>query len=235
MRLVVTRPVQDAGPLAERLRAMGHEAVVEPMLTVRIDPAAAIPDERWRALVVTSANAVRALKGRKELERLRAVPVFAVGASSAEAARSEGFTDVTSADGDLVALAERIRQAVPREDGRLLYVTGRQISGDLAGKLRKDGYWVERVVLYEAERAQTLSSELADALSGGEIDGVLLFSARTAGVWTEITGRTVTGDAMDGVTHYCLSPAVAALVREGIPVRVAETPDTEALLRLLDR
>jgi uroporphyrinogen-III synthase len=237
MLLVVTRPEEDARPLAERLRALGHEVVVEPMLVIAIDRNAVLAPGPWQAILVTSANAIRALSGRPETAGLLAVPVLTVGTASADAAREAGFASVTSADGDLDALASLVRATTGPGDGRLLYVTGRMVSGDLAGMLGREGYDVVRQVLYDAVAADRLSRPLADAIRAGTVDGVLLFSKRTARIWVDAIRREGLGAASIG--HFCLSKAIAAVIAGAISpppaVMVAEKPHVDALLRLLDR
>src|SRR3990172_4682210 len=58
MRVLVTRPLEDVGPLVDALRARGHETMVEPMLAIerRPDVGAPLPLDGVQALVVTSAN-----------------------------------------------------------------------------------------------------------------------------------------------------------------------------------
>ena len=56
MRIAVTRPEEDAGPLTATLTAMGHEVVMAPLLTIRPRDGVAIPDLPWQAVAVTSAG-----------------------------------------------------------------------------------------------------------------------------------------------------------------------------------
>jgi uroporphyrinogen-III synthase len=63
----------------------------------------------WTAVIVTSANALRATDGK--LGALRSLPLYAVGARTAEAARAAGFKTVHVADGDARARAALSRCA----------------------------------------------------------------------------------------------------------------------------
>jgi uroporphyrinogen-III synthase len=76
---------------------MGLDPVVAPLFTV--EPVAWEPPEPtgYDAVLLTSANAVR--HGGEGLQRLRGLPVHAVGAATAEAAREAGF-DVASTGKD---------------------------------------------------------------------------------------------------------------------------------------
>ncbi|MEX0852723.1 MAG: uroporphyrinogen-III synthase, partial [Bauldia sp.] len=93
MRLLVTRPEPDAGETAGRLGGLGHAVVIQPMTRIVFSPEPVDWPEP-AALVLTSRNAVRGLERWPRAKAWRNLPVFAVGASTAELARRVGFTDV---------------------------------------------------------------------------------------------------------------------------------------------
>ena len=92
MRLLVTRPQADAERTAAALRARGHDVVVAPLLRIEPLPDAEIGAGPWAAILVTSANAARAIARHRASRRIaRRLPVFAVGDRSAQAMRDGGF------------------------------------------------------------------------------------------------------------------------------------------------
>ena len=64
VRLLLTRPEPDAARTAAALRARGHEPIVAPLLAIEIVSDADLGAGPWAAILVTSANAVRAIAGR---------------------------------------------------------------------------------------------------------------------------------------------------------------------------
>src|SRR5688572_2316006 len=100
MRLLVTRPGPDNARTAATLRQMGHDVMLAPMLRIETIADADLGPPPCAAILLTSANGARALAGHPRLPELKALPVLAVGKTSAETARDAGFTDVTSANGD---------------------------------------------------------------------------------------------------------------------------------------
>lgn len=232
MRVLVTRPSEDAVALARALGVRGHEAVVAPLLTIVARPDAAVDLAGVQAILVTSANGARAF-GR--VTARRDLPVLAVGAASSAAARDEGFADVRVAGGDVAALAGLAAQTLDARAGPLLHVAGGDVAGDLGGALGSRGFAVRRAVLYEARVAAALPDPARGALERGTIDAVLLFSPRTAAAFVDLTQRAGLEPALGRVEAACLSQAVAAAAR-GLPwrrMRVAARPTTEALLDLL--
>lgn len=229
MRLLITRPEEDAEPLATALAARGIASLIEPLLTVA-DVAGPAPDLAGvQALLVTSANGVRAF-ARRSPER--AMPVLGVGDASAAAARQLGFTSVKSAAGDVVALARLVVAELDPRNGALLHVASSKVAGDLAGKLARAGFDCRRQVLYQARAATVLGPKTRAALDAGAVDGVLLFSPRTASIFARLITDAGIAGACRRMTAYCLSRAVADAV-SGLAWRgvvVASAPNQESLL-----
>ena len=94
MQLIVTRPTEDAQALAEKLSAIGHDVVSAPMISIVFFENVSIPQEEWQAILVTSANSVRALERLRAHEPLSGTLVLAVGPASSEAAEAAGFRTV---------------------------------------------------------------------------------------------------------------------------------------------
>ncbi len=233
MRLLVTRPEPDAERTAVALRARGHEPVVAPLFEIQILSQADLSAGRWTAFLVTSANALWGLAGQSHRDEVRNVPVFAVGDRTAQAVRDAGFTAVTSAGGNANDLAELVAAHL-NPPARLLYLTGEDRSGDLAGTLRARGFAVDMVVVYRAVAAETLPVEAATALTRG-IDGVLHYSRRSAETYVQAARRAGLLASALKPTHFCLSAQVAEpLAQAGAAdIRIATRPAEADLIDLI--
>ena len=222
MRVWVTRAEPGASATAKRLRAAGHDPLVAPLLAIRF--LAPLMDLNGvAALAFTSANGVRAFSA---LSEDRALPVFAVGDATAQAARAAGFARVRSASGDvrgLAALIEAERAGLP---GEVLHPGARALAGDLAGTLTAAAVSARAVAVYEAAPA-ALSAETLAVLPS--LDAVLIHSPRAAQLLAETAApRTLRA--------CCISAAAAApLAGAGFRrIDVAARPDEESLLALLE-
>ncbi len=234
MRLLVTRPREDAEALAGLLRERGIETLVEPLLEIEFTGAAGIDLLGVQALLATSANGVRALarsEGRRDL------PLFAVGDATARAAAEAGFTAVVSAAGDVEDLARLVSRRLDADRGTLVHVAGTRIAGDLAGILEASGFTCRREVLYRARPASRLSPAAIGEMEAGTLDGGIFFSPRTAATFASLVGEGGLAEALGVMTAFCLSPAVAEKAG-ALPWRrlvVAERPDQESLLAAIER
>jgi uroporphyrinogen-III synthase len=224
MRLIVTRPEQDAGPLKQKLEAKGHSVTVMPLLDIVPHTGLVIADENWQAVCATSANAIRSFDGVAAVSHL---PLLTVGPQSLAAARKAGFANASAHGGDVKGLADHVRSHLRAEDGPILYLSGAEVSGDLKGALEACGFKVVKLVVYDAVPAE--AALLRSLLN--EHDGVLLYSPRTAKLFV----KAAPDAEAERLMYYCLSANVAAALPRNWPRAIAETPDEAALLALLDR
>ncbi|MDV7340860.1 uroporphyrinogen-III synthase [Terasakiella sp. A23] len=237
MRLLVTRPKEDADPLVKILKSKGHEAVTFPLLTIKgeADGAKALADLKVadiQAILVTSANGVRHLASA---DKRRSFKILAVGDASAKAASEAGFKSVESATGDVEALAKLAKEKCDPKKGKLIHVAGSRIAGDLKGLLEKDGFEYVRVVLYSADKTTDLSLTLKKDISAGTINGVLLYSPRTATAFVELAEKAKIKSSLKNLSAFCLSKAVADKLKDAgfKEIITAKTPDQDALVACL--
>src|SRR5579864_5322577 len=88
-RVLVLRPEPGANTTVTRARERGLDAVAAPLF--KIEPVSWLAPEvgDFDGLLLTSANAVRSAGA--QLENFLALPVYAVGKLTSEAARERGF------------------------------------------------------------------------------------------------------------------------------------------------
>lgn len=219
LRIAITRMQPEAEKTAARVRALGGEAIVAPLLSF-----APLPfDARLhgvQALLFTSANGVRAFADAS-VQRDRTV--LTVGDTTAGAALDAGFADVRSADGDVAALAAMAAATLDPQAGALLYISGADIARDLVAMLTVDGFCAERRIAYEARAAAALPPALT-----APFDLILFHSARSANIFVALGAP-----GADKLAAICLSQTVAdaaARVHWGKLI-VAPAPREEALLQ----
>jgi uroporphyrinogen-III synthase len=187
----------------------------------------------WSAVIITSANAVRVLTAA-QLAPLLKLPLYAVGERSAEAARTAGFRDVRSAQGDAAALVCLIDERYVNESAPHLYLAGVDRAADIAGTLAGKGIKVTTVVVYR-NMTTGFPPELIRAIEQKQVDAVLHFSRRSAENF--VIGTRTAGLVTPALApkQLCLSaqvaePLTAAGARD---VAIARRPDEASLLALL--
>ena len=232
MRVLITRPQDDAEALAAALRAQGVDSLIAPLLTIETIDTAPPDLAGVQALLFTSANGARAFA---RASTARDLPVFAVGDATARSARAAGFARVESAAGAVDDLAALVGARLDPAAGALLHAAGADVAGDLAAALGARGFAVRRVTLYRAHKAAHLPEAAARAIAEGALDAVLFFSPRSAATFVTLAIKAGVGPALSRLDALCLSEAVAEAARQGTwrSVAVAAKPEQPALSQLV--
>lgn len=236
MAVLVTRPHPDNEVTARSLRERGFEVVLAPMLRFEALPLADDIDTDFAAVIVTSANALRAVEA--QLEGFLKLPLFAVGEHTASEARRFGFGQVISAEGDAGKLRDLLRKSLKSKKAkRLLYLAGNDLSRDLAGALGERGFEVVTRTTYRMVALSSLSRQTRDAFAANEVEAVLHYSQRSARAFLEAARAEGVEISALAVPQCCISANVAAILREAgaLQVLAAASPDENALFGALER
>jgi uroporphyrinogen-III synthase len=214
--LVVLRPEPGATETVRKAGQRGLDAVAIPLFEV--EPVTwDVPNlNAFDALLLTSANAV--LYGGADLEALKSLPVYAVGAATAKAAREAGFEIAMTGDRGVDELLSGINPGA-----KLIHISGehRRVSSDPLQAITPITAYRSR------ERAAPNLTEAEGAV-------VLLHSPRAAAVFREMLASANLNRA--SVAIAAISPAAAeAAGGDWESVDVAERPSDEALLALAER
>ncbi|HET9355688.1 MAG TPA: uroporphyrinogen-III synthase [Sphingomicrobium sp.] len=209
-KLLLLRPEPGLSASMERARAMGLEAIARPLF--RVEPVAwQAPDPaQYDSLLLTSANAAR--HGGPELDKLAALPVQAVGAATAAAARDSGFIVQAVGETDLAELLVRLPPRL-----RLLHLAGEDHRA-------VDDPRIDRRIVY---RSAIVGEPHLPSLEGLV---AAVHSPRAGARLAELA------DARGTAVVAAISAAAAAACGSGWErVEVAETPNDNSLLALAAR
>lgn len=236
MIVLVTRPEPDNRATASKLRALGHEALLAPMLRFEAVPFEAVAPEVFSGTIVTSANALRAVAGHSSLTKLK---LFAVGERTAAVARANGFKNVEAAGGNAAALHDLVVARWTATPGKapLLYLAGEDLSADLGVRLSLDGIPVVTRTVYRMVARDEFPDDVVAALRGGLVAAVLHYSRRSASAFVAAARRAGIEARALAPVQICMSEGVAEGLRaagaEGVAAAV--TPDEDAVFATLQR
>jgi uroporphyrinogen-III synthase len=241
MAILVTRPQPDNNVTAAALRASGYTVLAAPMLRFERVMLSLDAGAHPQAVIVTSANALRALAEQPALPDLLRLPLFAVGDRTAQAARDAGFAQVVSAQGDAGALRDLVMKRAKKSgltDGAtLLYLAGADLARDLAGELGGHGFHVVTQTTYRMAPVVGLPDDVVAAFAAGTVDAVLHYSRRSARAFFQAAGHDGVEISALALPHCCLSEAIAAVAHDAGATQViaAAVPDEASLFAALAR
>ena len=236
MRLLVTRPEPDALKLGGVLEEMGHEATVDPLLSVSFEGGEPVDLDSAQALIATSRNALRAIKASPALIIARALPLFAVGKATAAEARALGFETVVTGAGTAAELVAHIVSALDPAAGLCSSLGRRYSGGEPAGRVGDT-----RLPRDSAHRLSNApGTRLGRRHSGAIGNGRNRrhnpdVAAHGCGLrhpsWQARLAATIRP-----LPHFCLSAAVARRLQPlgTVRIEIAEAPRLEELLALID-
>jgi uroporphyrinogen-III synthase len=216
MRVLIVRPEPGAAVTAARVRALGHDALLMPLLATEAVPWT-LPDSVQDAVLITSAAGVR--HAGPQATPLLAVPALCVGEATAAAARAAGWRDVRVGPGTLQGLLDGLADGPQR---RLLHLAGE----DRTPAIVPATITITAITVYRAA--------LRPLPALPAVHAVLLHSPRTArhfaAEWDRLGGRR--GD----VTLFAISAPTLTAAGTGWKAGLAApTPDDAALLAMLPK
>ena len=159
MHILLTRPLEDCSEMILKFKSLGHQVSHLPLLRIDKVNYDEINFLDYRAIIFTSANAVKFLNLKKIDKKLLC---FCVGNATEKKARSVGFQNVIAAEGNVENLKELVLQNFHQKDGKLIYVSGENISVDLDQQLIEEGYNIKRIVNYRTVHNQEFDQSFVD-------------------------------------------------------------------------
>jgi uroporphyrinogen-III synthase len=238
--VLITRPRDDDGGLADSLRERGAVAIEAPVIRIAPVRAGGPLDKAIREsenggfawIAFTSANAVEAWFDRATalglIDGSLPARVAAVGDATGAALLRRGIApDLVPREFTTAALG----RAFPRGKGRVLLPRADIAQPDLEEALERKGWTVVRVDAYRTVPVRSLPSEARRALESGDVDALAFTSASTVDGFVRVAG------VVRGPRVACIGPVTARAARgAGFAVHAVARPHTiEGLVEGLER
>lgn len=214
--VLVIRPEPGNAATVAAARALGLDAHGYPLFDMAAAPWSVPDPAPYRALLAGSANVFRL--GGEGLSQLRHLPVHAVGAVTADAARAAGFAVEAIGEGGLQPMASALAP------GRYLRLAGEK----RVPLALPEGVQVDDIVVYAAA-GLPMPPALVSALAGPAV--VLLHSGEAATHFAAESARL--GVNRSKIALACLAPRIGQMAGHGWQhIEIAETRSDHAVLAL---
>ena len=177
MHILLTRPLEDSREMILKFQSLSHEVSHMPLISIEGVKYEDLSFSDFKAIIFTSSNAIKFLD-IKSIDKK--IICFCVGNATEKKARSSGFQNVFSADGNVNNLKELILQNYNSSNGKLLYVSGEIISNDLDQQLISEGYNVKRIVNYSAKPVEKFNEVFIEKLKLKMPEIVYVYSQNSA-------------------------------------------------------
>jgi len=206
MHILLTRPYFQSLATQKELEASGNTVSFSPVLNIQQCEFDETIFGRSAGFIVTSANAAVQLCMRDEVDL--SLPIFAVGPATAAPLINAGFVNVHIAEGDAESLIPVILKRQSPSQGMLTYLSGQNVTEDIADTLQSHGYQAKRVIVYKASPIQRLPEATQNLFLQREVDIVVFMSYRTALHFTKLIEDAGWSNHLEHIKAVCMSEQV---------------------------
>jgi uroporphyrinogen-III synthase len=230
-QVILTRNTDDGQKTAMILRARGFDPILAPLFATVPIPHS-VPDIAFAAVIATSRHALHLLSATAQ-PTLKTLPLYCVGAATAESAHTLGFKTILTGPGTAAGLAAEILQTRKKGEA-LLFLTGDPHRPELEQALAPH-FALTTLSLYRSKTCADFPAEALRKIT--DPDPIWLHfslnSAERAAVLIEKAGQAA---LFYQGQHIALSPPISDhLTRAGCKTCLtAAEPNLEAMLDALN-
>ena len=211
MHILLTRPLEDIQELILKFQELGHVVSHMPVIKIEKVNYKSINFSEFSGIIFTSSNAIKHLDTRL-IDKNKIC--FCVGSATEKKARSVGFQNVISTDGNVSNLKELILQNFNHSSGKLLYISGEVITNDLDQDLISNGYDVKRIINYTAKSIENLDEKFIENLKQTMPDIVYIYSQNSASSFLKLIKNYNLSDFWMNTNLMCISEKTSSILNE---------------------
>ena len=211
MHILLTRPLEDIQELILKFQELGHVVSHMPVIKIEKVNYKSINFSEFSGIIFTSSNAIKHLDIRL-IDKNQIC--FCVGSATEKKARSVGFQNVISTDGNVSNLKELILQNFNHSSGKLLYISGEVITNDLDQDLISNGYDVKRIINYTARSIENLDEKFIEKLKLKMPEIVYIYSQNSALSFLKLIKNYNLDDFWMNTNLMCISEKTSSILNE---------------------
>ncbi len=211
MHILLTRPLIDCSDMILKFKSLGHQVSHLPLLNIEKINYEEINFSDYGGIIFTSANAVKFL----DLKKLdKNIICFCVGDITEKKARSVGFQNTISAEGNVLNLKEMILQNYSLKDKPLLYISGEIISSDLDQQLIYEGFNIDRIINYRVSHNENFDENFIKELKLNIPDIVYVYSQNSASSFLNFIKIYQTENLWLNTNLMCIGEKTSSILNE---------------------
>ena len=211
MHIVITRPKEDSLQLIERFIKLGNTVTHLPVIKVERLETKKINFQNYRAVIFTSANAVKFLNIDKFDSKIKC---YCVGKTTESAARRVGFVNTYSSEGTVDSLIELIIRTSETKSGKLLYLSSEFISKDLDIDLINAGFSVERISNYTTSPVEEIDTTTLNFLKQKTPEVIFIYSSKSAKNFFNLINKYSLLNVVTRSNLMCISEKVLLVLKQ---------------------
>lgn len=233
-QVLVTRPKERIGTLANKLRMLGAGVIEYPCIVTQNLQTCTLPEDlsAYTWVVLTSPAGVAAMQHalklqKKDIRALYGCKFAVIGQGTAKELQKLGISaDYVPEIFDAKHLAQGLCDMVSTED-KLLILRAAQGSQDLNSILTQEKVAFADIAVYETQYRTEKSTEAAQKIANGEVDFVTFTSASTVEGFVQATPHA----EMQKFTAVCIGASTAAAAQKyNMQVKIAKNATIDDMI-----
>ena len=211
MHILLTRPLEDCSEMIIKFQSLGHRVSHLPLLIIEKINYEEVNFFDYGAIIFTSANAIKFLNFNTLNKNIMC---FCVGDMTEKKARSAGFQNTISAEGNVSNLKEIILQNYDLKNKPILYVSGEMIAADLDQQLLNEGYNIKRIINYRVSHNQGFDENFVRELKVNMPDLVYVYSQNSASSFLNFIKTHQIENAWMNTNLMCIGEKTSSILNE---------------------
>ena len=211
MHILLTRPLEDCFETIQRFKSLGNQVSHLPLLNIDKVNCENLDFSDFKGIIFTSANAIKFLDV-KMIDKN--IICFCVGSATEKKAKSIGFQNIIAAEGNVKNLKELILQNFDQKYGKIIYVSGENISIDLDHELVKEGYDVKRIINYRTTHNKIFNDTFIKELKLNMPDIVYVYSQNSASSFLNFIKLYQLENLWMNTNLMCIGEKTSAILNE---------------------
>ncbi|MFT6077803.1 MAG: uroporphyrinogen-III synthase [Myxococcota bacterium] len=209
--ILLTRPQKLSSQIAKDLAKKNILSIIQPLFSiVKIENIQPIKIE-IQAILITSSSAIFALE---KMAIKKDTLILVVGKKTAIEVRGLGYSNIYHANNSAASLFDLALAKTSKNNGLVLYLSGKNITLDLADKLQNNGFEARKVIAYETKEAGEFSKKTIDEIKNKNISEIWFYSQNTLRIFHKLLKKHNLLGYLSEVEITCLSVKIAKLAHE---------------------
>lgn len=218
--ILITRPKEQGMQTHEKLKSLGFNSRILPLLEILKLDSPSIIDHKYTAAIITSQHAAIVAN---QISWLKEKPTYVVGSKTAKSLIDFDLKFVAKDNNDLLKYL-KLNLGIKE---KILYICGDHVAGEFDKKLIKHGYNITKSIVYKSVAIKDI---LPKDLEG--IEYIFFYSPRTAQIFSE----TFKGDC-SSITAICISSNTAneLVAKKFKSIKIPSSPNEDSMIQLLNK
>ena len=234
--ILLTRPYPQSEELKKDINLKNISFYISPLLTVKKMKVS--NDQKKEvtnsdAIIFTSPNAVN---HSKDYLKSYTKKVYCVGKDTKNACTKIKLNKVISSDGNVEQLIKFIIRSFKPIKGKLIYLSGKEITKNIDVILKKKGYSIKKIIVYKTEYVKQFTKNTINFIKTKKINFITFFSSRTANNFNLIIKKNELEIYLQNITCICLSQKIKKILKNNLfqKTHVCSTPDRAGFVKTIN-